>query len=88
MTLSSTSTISDIISEINKLQRTISALENGKRAARNVTGARAVPSSATNLIQGDIVGDYLYNGNDYYELSVVNSAGILKWVQIKLNASI
>lgn len=88
MTLSSTSTISDIISEINKLQRTISALENGKRAGRNVTGARAVPSSATNLIQGDIVGDYLYNGNDYYELSVVNSAGILKWVQIKLNASI
>lgn len=86
MTLSSNATNADIISEINRLSRKITALETGKRNGRNVTGTRAVPTSATQLIQGDIRGDYLYNGINYYELELVDGVA-LKWAKYTIDSS-
>jgi hypothetical protein len=87
MTLSSNAPISDIISEINRLQRRVDTIDTEKRAGRNVTGTRTIPSSATDLIQGDIVGDYLYNGTNYYELEVITNTGTTKWVRYTINTS-
>lgn len=80
MTLSSNASNADIISEINRINRRLNAVETGKRNGRNVTGIRAVPTSATQLIQGDIRGDYLYNGINYYELELVDGVA-LKWAR-------
>jgi len=87
MTLSSNANMNDVITEINKLQRQVNALQSAKRAGRNVTGGRAVPSSHTNTIQGDVVGDFLYDGNHCYELSIVDAAGTVNWIKYTANMS-
>ena len=87
MTLSINATMNDVITEINKLSRQANALQSSKRSGRNVTGARAVPTSNTDLIQGDITGDFLYNGIEYYELAVVDNTGTVNWVQYTVSVS-
>lgn len=87
MTLSANASMNDVIREINKLQRQADVLQSSKRAGRNVTGARAVPTSNTDVIQGDVIGDYLHDGTEYYELSVVDGAGTVNWVQYAVSVS-
>jgi hypothetical protein len=77
--ISANATLQDVIQEIARLQRQIDAMELAKQAGRNVTGARAVPSSSTDLISGDIAGDYLYDGNDRLRLDVIDNSGTLEW---------
>lgn len=79
MTISNNSTLEQAIIEMNRLSRRIEVLEREKKAGRNVTGARAVPSSSTDIIAGDIVGDYLYDGYDRLCLEVIDNSGTLEW---------
>lgn len=79
MTLSSNASNADIIREINRLQRQVDAMELAKQPGRNVTGLRAVPSSSTDLISGDIAGDYLYDGYDRLRLDIIDNSGTLEW---------
>ena len=79
MSLSANASLSDVIREINSLKRQVDSQEALKKAGRNVTGLRAVPSSSTDLIQGDIVGDFLYDGLDRYALEVIDNTGAIEW---------
>lgn len=79
MTLSANASTADIITEINRLKRQIDAMELAKKPGRNVTGARAVPSSSTDLTSGDIVGDYLYDGFDRHCLEIIDDSGTIEW---------
>jgi hypothetical protein len=87
MTLSYNASNNDIINEVNKLKRQIDAMQISKRAGRNVTGARAVPSAETDLISGDIVGDFLYDGSDYYEMQIVDNIGTVQWIKYTVSIS-
>lgn len=79
MTLSANASTADIITEINRLKRQVDAMELAKKPGRNVTGARTVPSSSTDLISGDIVGDYLYDGFDRHCLEIIDDSGTIEW---------
>jgi hypothetical protein len=87
MTLSYNASNNDIINEINKLKRQSDAMQISKRAGRNVTGARAVPSAENDLISGDIIGDFLYDGSDYYELQVVDNINTIQWIKYTVSIS-
>jgi hypothetical protein len=87
MTLSINSSLSDVIKVVARTERIVNGLEASKRAGRNVTGARTVPSDTDDLLSGDVVGDYLYDAanNHYYELVVFDGINQKKWVQYAIN---
>jgi hypothetical protein len=87
MTLSTNATLHDAIIVINRLERRITTLENEKRSGRNVTGKRAVPNNSNDLLEGDVTGDFLYNGTHYYELERYDNTGALKWVRYTISVS-
>lgn len=77
--ISANATLPDVIRELASLQRKVDAMELAKKVGRNRTGDRAVPSSSTDLIEGDIAGDYLYDGFDRLCLEVIDDSGTLEW---------
>lgn len=77
--ISANASMADVIREIAALQRRVDAMELAKQAGRNRTGERTVPSSSTDLISGDIAGDYLYDGFDRLRLDVIDNSGTLEW---------
>lgn len=69
--------IKDIIAERKRDVIEYNALKTGKKQGRIRTGIRAVPSSATDVIQGDAEGDIVTDATYIYELVTVS--GSLKW---------
>ena len=65
----------------------INNIKEYKLNARDRTGIRDVPSSATDVVNGDIQGDFLYDisGTKKYEL--VNNSGTLQWIEITIVTS-
>ena len=70
-------TLETVIRERRKDAATISTLENGKLPGRIRTGLRAVPSSPTDVIQGDAEGDTVINST--YVFCLISVSGVLKW---------
>ena len=72
-------TLQDIITLRRRDKSTISSLEIGKRQGRDVTGIRATPSSASDVIQGDALGDFVNTSTHEYEL--IQISGSLLWAK-------
>lgn len=72
-------TLQDIITLRRRDKSTISSLEIGKRQGRDVTGIRATPSSASDVIQGDALGDFVHTSTHEYEL--IQISGSLLWAK-------
>ncbi len=82
-------TLMDFARERANDAATVAALETGKRQGRQRNfgaAVRAVPSSHSDVIQGDAVGDFLNDGTHEYELKLMND-GTLKWNKHTLNVS-
>lgn len=63
------------------------ALENGRTAfvlGRYRTD-RTAPTSATDVVNGDLEGDYLYDAT--YQYTLVNAGGAIRWDRRTLNVS-
>lgn len=57
--------------------RIISTLQRNKRQGRIRTGIRAVPTSHSDVLSGDLEGDFLNDSTNFYLL--INDDGTLKW---------
>ena len=55
----------------------VEQLQQGKLKGRDRTGVRAVPTSATDTVDTDIVGDVVKDATYRYEL--IDISGTLKW---------
>lgn len=69
--------LKDIIAERKRDVAEVLALRQGKKQGRIRTGFRTVPTSAINVIQGDVEGDVVTDATYIYELITVSSS--LKW---------
>lgn len=84
-----TSQLGDVIKARGNDVATINNLEQNKVNGRDRTAgayARAVPSSHSDLQQGDAVGDFLNDGTHEYRLLLM-SDGSKKWNKHTLNVS-
>lgn len=76
-------TLDDVLSERHNDARTILAIENGKLLGRFNPVGRAVPSSHSNVIQGDAQGDVITDATYVYTLLSVS--GALVWHRVALS---
>lgn len=79
-------TVADFIAQRRNDVATVNALEQLKQNGRQRTNIRAVPSSSTDLIDGDKVGDFLYNSG-YIYLIFTDESNVVKWGRIIIDAT-
>jgi hypothetical protein len=77
----STSTLKDVLRERRNDVATVESLQQYKATGRDMTGIRSVPTSESNVIAGDKVGDYLYDvaGGKLYRLIISNAD--TQWIE-------
>ena len=78
-------TVDEMVNLRSEDMRNHRQLLQSKLDGRERTGIRVVPSSATDVIVGDNVGDKLQDGTYCYQL--INDSGTLKWDRRSLNTS-
>lgn len=58
-----------------------------KANGRDRTGLRALPDDETDVIAGDILGDYFYDFTNEFRYDLTADDGILQWVRTAINAT-
>jgi len=81
----SNSTLADVLRERANDVATVAALDQGKLPGRIRTGLRAVPSSNSDVIAGDALGDVITDATYIYTL--IRVSGSLKWDRRAHNVS-
>lgn len=71
------SSVEDVINAWPDLIESIRQLRNNRLQGRQRTDTRAAPSSATNVVAGDSLGDVVTDGTYIYTL--IDVSGTLKW---------
>lgn len=84
---SPTTTLLGIINERSRDVSTIATIENGKLNGRwrnSGANARAIPTSSTDILDGDADGDLMYDASYVYLCASLN--GALKWGRITIDS--
>jgi len=77
----STATLEDVVKQRRNDVASFEALQQYKVTGRDQTGIRSVPTSQTNVVAGDKVGDYLYDVADNKMYRLINNSGTPQWIQ-------
>jgi hypothetical protein len=79
-------TIDTVITERRNDAAVVDHLVGNKVQGRDRTGVRTVPTAQTDVINGDIKGDYVYDFSNEYVYKLTSNSGTLQWVRIIIDA--